>query len=86
MSEVQVRPSTSADHAGLLDVARSREDQALISAVTYLAHTLKYTVCAEGVEEAKQLKFLKRVKCDHYQGYLCSRPVSADEIAAILKP
>ena len=74
------------DRSFLLDVSGSREDQALISAVTYLAHTLKYTVCAEGVEEAAQLKFLQRVKCDHYQGYLCSRPVSADEIAARLKP
>ena len=74
------------DRSFLLDVSQSREDQALISAVTYLAHTLKYTVCAEGVEEAAQLKFLERVKCDHYQGYLCSRPVSPDELQARLKP
>ena len=64
------------DRSFMIEVARSREDRALITAVTYLSHKLGARVCAEGVEDAGQLKFLKKVKCDEFQGYICSRPIS----------
>jgi len=64
------------DRSFLTEVARSREDRALVTAVTYLSHKLGARVCAEGVEEEGQLKFLRKVKCDEFQGYICSRPIS----------
>jgi EAL domain-containing protein (putative c-di-GMP-specific phosphodiesterase class I) len=73
------------DRSFLTDVARSREDRALITAVTYLSHKLGARVCAEGVEDAAQLKFLKKVKCDEYQGFICSRPVSPGAFADLFR-
>jgi EAL domain-containing protein (putative c-di-GMP-specific phosphodiesterase class I) len=35
-------------------------------------------VIAEGVETQEQLAFLRSVKCDGMQGYLLSRPLSAE--------
>jgi diguanylate cyclase (GGDEF)-like protein len=73
------------DRSFVIDVGRSREDRALITAVTYLSHKLGARVCAEGVEDAAQLKFLNKVKCDEYQGYFCSRPVSPGALAELVR-
>ncbi len=73
------------DRAFVTDVARSREDRALVTAVTYLSHKLGAKVCAEGVEDEAQLKFLKKVKCNEYQGFLCSRPVSPGAFEALFR-
>ena len=73
------------DRAFVTDVGRSREDRALITAVTYLSHKLGARVCAEGVEDATQLRFLNKVKCDEYQGYYCSRPVSPGALADLVR-
>ena len=40
---------------------------------------------AEGVEDEKQLNFLRDNKCDESQGFLFSAPVSADEFSAWLR-
>ena len=42
-------------------------------------------VVAEGVETVEQLEILKEYKCNTIQGYLFSKPVPADEFAALLK-
>jgi diguanylate cyclase (GGDEF)-like protein len=73
------------DRSFLVDVARSRKDRALVTAVTYLTHKLGARVCAEGVEDKAQLKFLNKVKCDEYQGYLCSRPISPGAFADLVR-
>jgi len=68
------------DRAFITDSVRSRADQALISAVTYLAHEFGFEVCAEGVEESDQLDLLRKVKCDEFQGYLFSKPIEAEAL------
>ncbi|MGB5200363.1 MAG: EAL domain-containing protein [Sedimenticolaceae bacterium] len=73
------------DRSFIIECAKSREDRALVTAVTFLAHKLGYQVCAEGVEEAAQLAFLQKIKCDHYQGYFCSKPVGPNELTARLR-
>ncbi len=49
-----------------------------------MSQQLGLKVVAEGVESREQLEFLRRHKCDHIQGYICSRPLSADEFFALL--
>ncbi|MBS0310982.1 MAG: EAL domain-containing protein, partial [Proteobacteria bacterium] len=39
---------------------------------------------AEGVENREQLDVLRKLGCQIVQGYFISRPVPADEIAALL--
>ena len=73
------------DRSFIIECAKSREDRALVTAVTFLAHKLGYQVCAEGVEEAAQLAFLQKIKCDLYQGYFCSKPVGPNELTAHLR-
>jgi EAL domain-containing protein (putative c-di-GMP-specific phosphodiesterase class I) len=57
---------------------------AIVSTVISLAHALKLRAVAEGVETEEQAKILRLMKCDELQGFLFSRPIPADEIAALL--
>lgn len=57
----------------------------IVEAVVSMAHTLGLLVVAEGVETAEQLDTLHLCGCDIIQGYLFSRPLQKDMVAAILK-
>lgn len=58
--------------------------KAIASAVIQLAHDLKLTVVAEGVETGAQRDYLRGQGCMEAQGYLFSAPLGAPDIAAIL--
>jgi diguanylate cyclase (GGDEF)-like protein/PAS domain S-box-containing protein len=60
-------------------------DSAIVAAVVRLAHRLDLTVIAEGVETPEQLAHLKRLGCEQGQGYLWSRPMTADDMTALLQ-
>lgn len=49
-----------------------------------LAHNLGLRVVAEGVENEDQFAMLREMGCDCVQGYLFSRPITADEMYARL--
>ncbi len=57
----------------------------IVKAVISLAHDLGLTVVAEGVETHAQLMHIKALKCEEYQGYLCSKPVPAQEFLSQLQ-
>ncbi|MEP6623505.1 MAG: GGDEF domain-containing phosphodiesterase, partial [Acidimicrobiia bacterium] len=64
-----------------------REDTAeetLIAAIVAMAGALEVETIAEGVETEAQHERLRALGCDEAQGYLFSRPASADQIPAIV--
>jgi diguanylate cyclase (GGDEF)-like protein/PAS domain S-box-containing protein len=72
------------DKSFVRDLAESPDDQAIAMAVISLGHKLDLRVIAEGVETEQQRDFLCANDCDEMQGYLFSRPVQAERIAALL--
>ncbi|MFG2055753.1 putative bifunctional diguanylate cyclase/phosphodiesterase [Micromonospora sp. NPDC048930] len=58
---------------GLRDPA-SRTDEQILAALVSLAHALKVTVTAEGVETAEQAERLRAIGCDAAQGWHFGRP------------
>jgi diguanylate cyclase (GGDEF)-like protein len=64
--------------------ASGRNDGLLAQAIISLGHSLKLKVIAEGVEEEKQLEFLKAHDCDEAQGFLFSKPVPPDTCGLLL--
>jgi len=67
------------DQSFLVDIENSKEDRALVYAVTFLAHEFGFSVCAEGIEKAGQLACIGDIRCDEFQGYFFSRPLAAVE-------
>lgn len=58
---------------------------AILQAMIALVRAIGMKVVAEGVETEAQHRFLKAAGCHYLQGYLFSRPVSAEEITAMLE-
>jgi len=61
-------------------LGRFPTDEAIVAAIVSLSKALGHTVLAEGVETPAQLERVAALGCDLYQGYLMSRPISADHV------
>src|SRR5947207_11926740 len=64
------------DQSFVRDINTDPDDAAIVDAIITLAHTLKLTVIAEGVETKTQLEHLRRLNCDDAQGFLFCKPIS----------
>ncbi len=77
--------SLKIDKSFVRELADNPDDQAIALAVISLGHKLNLRVIAEGVETEQQCSFLRENDCDEMQGYLFSRPLPPDEVAAMLR-
>lgn len=68
------------DQSFVRDVNHNEKDAAITTTIIHLANSLGVEVVAEGIEEEDQAEFLLQANCQKGQGYLYSRPVSAEEI------
>jgi EAL domain-containing protein (putative c-di-GMP-specific phosphodiesterase class I) len=62
----------------------------IVKSILDMAHTLGMQVVAEGVEENEQITRLISMGCEFGQGFLFSKPVSAEDaerlVAAMMEP
>lgn len=72
------------DRSFVNDVTTDSDDAGIVTAIVEMAHCLKLSVVAEGIETREQLAFLRDHGCDIGQGYLFSRPESAERIEQML--
>ena len=68
------------DRSFIMDVVDDPDDAAIVRAIIAMAHSLKLSVVAEGVETNEQMRFLLNEGCDVVQGFLFSRPKPAEDI------
>ena len=73
--------SVKIDREFVRNVGSDSADRAAMSAVISMARALGLQVVAEGVENEKQLDFLRSEGCAEMQGFLHSRPLPAEQIA-----
>ncbi|MCF6204034.1 MAG: GGDEF domain-containing response regulator [Methylococcaceae bacterium] len=67
------------DHSFIHNYNSTPDTADFVKAIIDMAHALKLTVIAEGVEKEEQMTFLRKLNCDQIQGYLISDPVPALE-------
>jgi EAL domain-containing protein (putative c-di-GMP-specific phosphodiesterase class I) len=60
------------------------EDSAIVAATVAFAHAVGLTTTAEGVETAEQLALVRQLGADRMQGYYCSKPLPAEQLADLL--
>ena len=73
------------DQSFMRDIPHDTGAMEIAITIIAMAHNLRMQVLAEGVETAAQLAFLQRNGCNTYQGYLYSRPVTAESFATLLR-
>lgn len=73
------------DRSFVEGLAENTTDSAIVGAVIQVAHDLGCIVVAEGVEREDQAVELTRMGCDQVQGYRYGRPVSAENMHALLE-
>jgi diguanylate cyclase (GGDEF)-like protein len=73
------------DQSFTRNLAPGSSSMALSEAIIMMAHRLDMIVIAEGVETAAQRELLANAGCNYVQGYLISRPVTAEEFEELLK-
>ncbi|HJV12090.1 MAG TPA: EAL domain-containing protein, partial [Burkholderiales bacterium] len=67
------------DRSFVKDMANDKADATIVRTIIEMAHTLGFTVVAEGVESEEQATFLRLLRCDQAQGFLFARPMPAEE-------
>ncbi len=65
---------------GIGEGPTSSRSEHIVAAVVALADALGVTTIAEGVEDAAQYAFVQSCGCTVVQGFLCARPVPADQL------
>jgi diguanylate cyclase (GGDEF)-like protein/PAS domain S-box-containing protein len=73
------------DRLFIKEIAKDTDQNAMIPAIIDLAHKLKLSVVAEGVETDVQLERLLGNQCDFFQGFLLSRPMPEVQVIPFLQ-
>ncbi|GAB1455725.1 MAG: EAL domain-containing protein [Spirochaetia bacterium] len=63
------------DREFIKDIEKSTASREIVMGIIGLAHRMKLSVVAEGVETAEQYYLLKNMQCDHAQGFLFSQAI-----------
>ena len=66
------------DQGFVRDITEDPDDKAIVGAIISMARSLGIQTVAEGVETEAQLKYLREEGCNEVQGYLFSKPMTAD--------
>ena len=72
------------DRSFVRDLPHNGNDVAITRAVIAMAHSLKMSVVAEGVEHQHQFDLLRAEGCDEFQGYFCRPPLEEAELMRFL--
>ncbi len=72
------------DRSFVAGMDRDAETHEIVRIILMLAHNLGLKVVAEGIEQEEQMAMLQELGCELGQGYLFSKPASAEVIEQLL--
>jgi len=73
------------DQSFIRSIEHNPDNREIVQAIVRMAHGLRMTTIAEGVETEAELDWLKQFGCDEIQGYLYAKPMSAEALIAWAK-
>ncbi len=73
------------DRSFINRIPENRDSVALTQAIIAMAQALDMKVTAEGVEDVRQMEFLKQAGCHEMQGYFFSKPLNAEAFERLLR-
>jgi EAL domain-containing protein (putative c-di-GMP-specific phosphodiesterase class I) len=73
------------DKSFICGLPQDSENAAITRAIIAMAHGLKMSVVAEGVETDEQLVLLEQLGCDMVQGFYLGHPSPHESIALMLQ-
>jgi len=73
------------DQSFVRNLVTDNSDKAIVRTIIAMAQSLGITVIAEGVETDEQRQLLLNKGCNHFQGFLFSKPVPLIQFEALLK-
>ncbi|HCP56005.1 MAG TPA: hypothetical protein DIU04_14865, partial [Pseudomonas sp.] len=73
------------DQSFIRELNDMSEDAVIVRSTIEMSHSLGLKVVAEGVEHQRSFNLLKRWGCDVIQGYLISKPLTAQAFVAWLE-
>ncbi|MFD2112857.1 putative bifunctional diguanylate cyclase/phosphodiesterase [Thiorhodococcus fuscus] len=73
------------DQSFIRNLSTSDKDAAIVRSIITLAHSLQFSVIAEGVETQEHLEFLSCEGCDAIQGYFFSPPIPSHDFTRLLQ-
>ncbi|PTC04974.1 GGDEF domain-containing protein [Vibrio mediterranei] len=71
------------DRSFICDVPDENDSNAIVQAIIVMGETLSLKIVAEGVENGDQVEYLRSHGCEYGQGYVFSKPVTADQLATL---
>ncbi len=76
--------SLKIDRSFVADVLNDEADATIVRTIVDMAHTLGFTVIAEGVELDSQAALLRKLGCEQAQGFLFAHPMPVHDFRALL--
>lgn len=73
------------DKSFVQDITTDADDEAIATTIIAMAHALRLSVLAEGVETEDQLSMLRAKNCDEIQGYYLCRPLPPEEVRRFMQ-
>ena len=73
------------DRSFIVGIENSKAQKAIVKAIIVLGNSLNLQVVAEGIENEAQLSLLSNYGCDFIQGYLVSKPLTANDMERVLE-
>jgi diguanylate cyclase (GGDEF)-like protein/PAS domain S-box-containing protein len=73
------------DQSFVREITSDQNSAAIADAIIAMAHRLRLTVIAEGVETEGQLALLRERGCDQVQGFFLCKPLPGEELTRMLR-
>jgi EAL domain-containing protein (putative c-di-GMP-specific phosphodiesterase class I) len=73
------------DTSFVRDIFAHEDARTMVETMILLAHKLRLTACAEGVESQEILDFLDSAACDRAQGYFIGRPMPGSALETAVR-